>query len=154
MPVEVEVAAPAEADTALAWRAGLRTAEVAAPVEADTASAWHACLRPVEVAASDDADRAAAWRAAAACPLVTIPGAGTATAVLPKPVAAAVLRVVRLLLSLSCCTVPPLGSAMPGTADLQVEPGVAVLRWKTAVGGLDLIGPAPKGGDPCAAAGR
>ena len=154
MLVEVEVAAPAEADTALAWRAGLRTAEVAAPVEADTALAWHACLRPVEVAASDDADRAAAWRAAAACPLVTIPGAGTATAVLPKPVAAAVLRVVRLLFSLSCCRALPLAPTVLGTAGPQVEPGVAVSEGMTAGEGLDWAGPAPLGADPRAAAGR
>ena len=78
-------------------------------------------------------------------------GAGAATAVLLRPGAAAVLRVVSLLLSLSCCTVRPLGSAMPGT---QVEPGVAVSEGMTAGEGLDLAGPALRGGDPCAAAGR
>lgn len=76
-------------------------------------------------------------------------GAGAATAVMLRPVVAAVLRVVGPLLSLSGCTMPLLVRAVLRTADLQVGPGAAVLGMSAAGFGLDL--PCP--GDMSAAAG-
>ena len=61
------------------------------------------------------------------------PGPGAAIAL--RPVVAAVLCAVDLLLA------QLISPAMLGTADLQLEAGVAVLGTVAAGGGLDLAGP-------------